>query len=480
MLAGMLGLFCFRAPLTQAAITAGLQRAGAGDIKLNVTRTTPWLLELENLAFKIRTQSFAASRVTMQRAHWWQPTLGEVRIEGLRLPVTVDGSDVNPFGFTGYEGEAPESGGAVVVPVEKVSIDGQLILKVTGHEQPLTMKFAAQPDEKNVWSGTLQVTGSGLLFNAEASYDFADKRAQFHSTAMEADLKVWQDFVQQLAVFPLGPWSMAGRITGSVSGSYAEKKLAMTGRFRLEQGQLKNRDDSIGLEGIESDFEFTDLIHLQTNPGSLRVRELRTGKLVANDLESELAFLSAEQIAVNRLTLKVLGGTMTAEPFRQNLGKQELEAVVSVDGLDIEKIMALTEAVPAKASGLVDGRFPIRLDEHGLRLGTGWIQLKKGVYAELQLQAEGILTSGMAPKSKEYIFMKRIETGLLRLKMGALRLDLRPPEAQRGQTARLHVEGDPVDPSVKAPVILDFNVNGPLEQLLNFGMKNNISFGTGN
>ena len=480
LLLGVLGIFFLRGPLTHAAITAGLQRIGAGEIKLDVTHSTPWLVELENLAFKIKAQSFAASRVTMERAHWWLPTLGEVRIEGLMLPVTIDGSDANPFAWASFAGEQPASGGgSVALPMEKLSIDGQVFVKVTGHEQPVAFKFVAQPDSSHAWTGALQATGAGLVLNAEASYELKSKRAAFHTTTFAVEMKHWQDVVQQLVVLPLGPWTMEGRFTGAINGSYAEKKLAMGGRIRFEKGQLKNGDDSIGLSGIESDVEFTDLIHMQSNPGTLRLRELRTGKLVANDLDSELTFLSAEQIAVNRLTLKILGGTMTAEPFRQQLGKRELDAVVSVDGLDVEKIMAMSKDVPAKASGRVDGRLPIRLDEHGLRLGTGWLQLKKGVYAEMQLSAEGLITSGMSPKSAGYVVMKRVESGLLRLKLGALRLDVRPPDAQRGQTARLHLEGDPVDPSIKAPVILDLNVNGPLEQLLNFGLKDNISFGTG-
>jgi len=479
LLLGGLLIFFLRGPLTQAAITAGLQRVGAGEIKLDVTRSTPWLVQLDNFAFKIKAQSFSANRVTMQRKHWWQPTLGEVSLEGVKLPVTIDGSDANPFAWASYAGKTPTSGGTMMLPVEKLSIDGQLIVKVTGHEQPLALKFAAQPDEKNRWSGTLAVTGPGLVFNTEGSYGLSNQRAAFHTTAMEVDLKLWQDFVQQLVVLPLGPWSMEGRLTGSITGTYADNKLAMNGRIKLGQGRLKSADDSIGLAGIETDFEFTDLIRLQSNPGTLRVHEMRTGKLVANELESEFTFLSSEEIAVHRLTLKILGGTMSAEPFRQNLGKRELEVVVSADNLDVEKIMALSKEVPAKASGRVDGRLPIRLDEHGLRLGTGWLQLKKGVYAEIQLMAEGLITSGMSPKSAGYVVMKRVESGLLRLKLGALRLDVRPPDAPRGQTARLHLEGDPVDPSIKAPVILDLNVNGPLEQLLNFGLKDNISFGTG-
>ena len=478
LLLGLLGLYFLRGPLTHAAVSAGLARAGAGEIELEVTHATPWLIQLENLAFKIKAQPFAASRVTMERAHWWQPTLGVVRVEGARVPVTIDGSDTNPFAWASYAGETPASGGGKV-SVEKLSVDGQLIVRTSGHEQPLKLTFTAQPGEKNTWSGTLRATGPGLLFGAEATYGLSDQRLAFRSTVLSVELKPWQDFIQQLVILPMGPWTMEGHLTGRVNGMYAEQKFAMGGQISLQQGLLKNSDGSLSAGGIETEFEFTDLLHVQSNPGTLRVHELRAGNLVANDLETELAFLDKDHLAVNRATVRIFGGSMAAEPFKLALDQRELEAVVLADGLDVEKILALSKDVPAKGSGRVDGRLPIRIDDHGLRLGTGWLQLKKGVYAEMQLNAAGLLTSGMSPNSSGYVVMKRVESGLLRLKLGALRLDVRPADAQRGQSARLHLEGEPVDPSVKAPVILDVNVNGPLEQLLNFGLKQNISLGQG-
>ena len=479
LLLGLLGMYLLRGPLTHAAVTAGLQQAGAADILLEVVHSTPWSVQLDNLAFKIKAQSYAAGRVTMERTHWWQPTLGVVRIEGARVPVTIDGSAANPFALASDSGEEPAAGGSMKVPIEKISIDGQLIVRTSGHEQPLELKFAAEPGENNVWSGTLQATGPGLLLKVEASYGLNDQRLSFHSTAFSAELKPWQDIVQQLVVLPMGPWTMEGKLTGSFSGMYAGQKLATNGRLTLQQGMVKNADGSLMAGGIESNFEFTDLAQFQSNPGTLRIQELKAGNIVANDLEADLAFLSADRLAVNRLTLKIMGGSMSAESFKLALDQRELEAVVLADNLDVEQILALSKDVPAKGSGRVDGRLPIRIDEHGLRLGTGWLQLKKGVYAEMQLNAAGLMTSGMSPKSSGYVVMKRIEDGLLRLKLGALRLDVRPPDAQRGQSARLHLEGEPVDPSVKAPVILDVNVNGPLEQLLNFGLKQNVSFGVG-
>lgn len=140
--------------------------------------------------------------------------------------------------------------------------------------------------------------------------------------------------------------------------------------------------------------------------------------------------------------------------------------------------MALTKDLPAKAVGRVNGRFPIRIDDSGLRLGTGWLELKPGVYAEIQFNANGLLTGGASPSSPSYAVLKKVESGLLKLKITEMRLDIRPPGAPPGRSAQLHLAGEPVDPNVKAPVILDLNVNGPLERLINLGLDSRVSFGS--
>jgi hypothetical protein len=106
------------------------------------------------------------------------------------------------------------------------------------------------------------------------------------------------------------------------------------------------------------------------------------------------------------------------------------------------------------------------------------LQLKPGAYAEIQFAAEGLLTTGVPQGNPSYAVLKKVESGLLKLKVSELRLDIRPPNAPENRSAQLHVAGEPVDPQVKAPVILDLNVNGPLEKLINLGLDSRISFGS--
>jgi hypothetical protein len=191
-----------------------------------------------------------------------------------------------------------------------------------------------------------------------------------------------------------------------------------------------------------------------------------------------VALGGTNKIAVSRASFQALGGTVSTEAFNYFPALRELETVVLVDGISIEEVMALTPDLPAKASGRVNGRFPLRIDDGGVRIGTGWLQLKPGVQAMIQLNAQGLLTSGTSPSNPSYAVLKKVESGLLKLNISELRLDIRPPNAPPGRSAQLHIAGSPVDPTVKAPVILDLNVNGPLEKLINLGLDSRLSFGS--
>jgi hypothetical protein len=478
----VLTAYVLRQPLTGAAISTGLKLAGAGGVKFQVTDASPWRVVIENVGFNFKAQQFAAKRVTFGRTHWWQPSFGAVAIEGARVPLTLDGSDVNGWSWASYDGTGrpADATKSMAVPVTQLSVDGQLLVKVaTVSEQPIVLKFEVAQQMRNQWTGTAQLTADGLALSAEGSYDFDARKLVFRVDLKGIDLKIWQDFVGQLVIIPEGPWELGGTLNGTARGSYEKKQLAASAQVSLREGRMRGEKRDITAEGIAADFTFADLAQFKTEPGSLTVRQLTIGGFVLEQLEAGLAIVGTDCLDVRRLSVQLLGGRLSAEPFKLYPSQREIEATVVADGLDVEKIMAMSKDVPANATGRVDGRVPLRLDESGVRFGTGWLQLKPGVQAEVQLKAAGLLTNGVSPKSPSYVVLKKVESGLLRLRVGEMRLDIRPPDAPPGRTAQLHLTGEPIDPEVKAPVTLDLNVNGPIEQLLNFGMKNQISVGAG-
>jgi Dicarboxylate transport len=466
-----------RVALTGMAVGSVLKLVGASAVKFNVAQASPWRVVLEDLDFQVKTQVFAAKRVSMTRPHWWTPSLGLVRVEAARVPVTIDGSDTNPTDWPTYQ-NGSAAADPVGVPMDEVVVDGQLIVRAAEQpDQTLTVKLQAKLTAKDTWTGNIQVDGPGVGLKGEGGYDVAGGELKFKLPSVALDLKTWQGFIHRLIVLPGGTWELEGKVNGQVEGSLQGRNLKAGGKVNVREGRVRYAPQDVTAEGVEGDFEFVDFDKVETKPGTVRIKELRTGKLSMRDVAAELAFNGPNKIVVSQISLQTLGGKVSAEPFKYFVEQRTLEAVLLVDGVDIEQVMALTKDLPAKASGRVDGRFPVRIDGSGVRLGTGWLALKPGVYAELQLSAGGLLTSGVSPGNPSYGVLKKVESGLLKLQITELRLDIRPPNAPPGRSAQLRISGSPVDPTVKAPVTLDLNVNGPLEKLLNLGLNSRLSFG---
>lgn len=471
-------LVLLRRPLAGAALSASLKMAGAGDVRLDVVRASPWLVEVHDLGFRMKTQRFDAKRVTLDRRHWWSPSFASIRVEGAKVPVTVDGSDTNPWQWATYSGSGGGSSATVAIPADEVSIDGVLVVHAAGdQEQDVRVQFAAKPAGRDRWSGSVKATAPGFAARVEGEFNYASGAGKFRVADAELDLARWQDFIGQMVVLPGGKWSLAGKLRGSATGAVANGRLTLAGDVELSAGRFEFPARSVVADGVSAKFHFRDLDKFVSDPGEVRVASFTAGEIKTTNLDFQLAFDTVEKIAVTRAALEGFGGRVSAEPFRFFPRQNELEAVLLVDGLVVEQLLALAKDVPAKATGRVDGRVPLRIDSAGIRFGTGWLELKRGVYAEVQFNADGLLTQGVAPNSAQYTVLKKIEAGLLRLKLAELRLDIRPPKAPPGRSAIVHLAGAPVDPEVKAPVTLDLNVNGPFEQLLNLGLNSRVSFG---
>lgn len=468
------GIYLARRPLTRAALGAVLRDAGASDVRLRVAEVSPWRVELADVGLTFRRQPLAAGRVTIDRPHWWSSRLGAVKVE--RTSLVLDERAVSGGGSP-----AGQPGASVppLLPAE-LSVDGTLavtLLDVPGGK--LDFKFAARDNGRREWEGRLEIAADGLAATVDGTYRLEDNGLTFRVPEASLDLARWQSVVQHFAPVPDGPAELAGALTASGEGSWVGGKLAAHGRIAVRDGRFGLPARKLTASGVAFAAEFTDFLDLQSQPGSLRVAEVRVGELALTDLDAEIAFEGRKNVAVARASFQALGGTLSAEPFALRLDRAEVAAVVMASGLDIEQITALAKDLPAQASGRVDGRLPIRIDATGLKFGTGWLALKPGVSAELQFNARGLLTQGNDPKSAAYAILEQIESGLLRLKVGEMRLDIYPPGQPAGRSATLHVSGEPADPKVKAPVTLDLNVNGPLEKLISLGLDSRVGIGAG-
>src|SRR5690606_14321121 len=105
---------------------------------------------------------------------------------------------------------------------------------------------------------------------------------------------------------------------------------------------------------------------------------------------------------------------------------------------------------------------------NGVQIGNGTLALRAGETADLRLAPTPGLLSSSLPETvlKVYPGLGKIETGEVPIRAERLEVAFTPSGDAQGRTAAIRVVGGPEDPRLRAPVDLNINVRGPLEQLI--------------
>lgn len=443
------------------AVRSVLRLAGASEIRWQAVRATPWHVEVDGLEFRMQTQPFAARRVTVDREHWWTASLGNVRIEGARVPVYIDGSDIDPWHWSTYENGAPEGG--VDLPFVSVDLDGQLIVRMASlPDRPLDVKLEGRPKGGASWIGSLLVTGPGFRLAGTGSLLRAGQELEFQVLSSELDLAVWSRHIQRFVSLPGAPWQLAGKLTGVGEGRVTSKRFAATARVSLRDGRFKVGTQDIAAEGVEADLEFSDLWKYRTKAGELRLKDFHVGRLALRDVTADFGLWGAKTIIVNGARGTALGGTVTTDAFRYYTDQRDVGLTLHVANIDPAQLLGLAPEVPAKLPGRLDGTLPLHVHAEGVRLQTGFLALQTAAKPELSLNAVAVVRSGAIMEPATLKILKDAGAEPVHLKLSELRLDVRPRDAVFGTSARLHVAGE----TESGLVAFDYNVNGAIERYL--------------
>ncbi len=444
------------------AVRTVLRLAGASEIRFKAVSGTPWHLEVDGLAFQIRTQAVSARRVILDRPHWWTASLGAVRVEGAELPVYLDDSDVNPWNWATYD-NAPANGEAVQLPLTTLDLNGRIIVRMASlPDMPVDVKLAAQPKSGVSWTGSLVAEGAGFHLAGTGALLRAGQELEFQVQDASLDLGVWSNQLQRLVALPGGPWELGGKLTAVGEGNVTAKRFASTARVSLREGRMRVLARDIVAEGAEADLEFSDLWKYRTKPGALRLRELRIGRLPVRDITAEIGLWGAQTIVVGGARGQALGGRVTAAPFRYFREQREVVVALQATGLDAAQVLALTPEVPAQVGGRFDATIPLRIQSEGVRLETGSVTLMPGSLGVLQFDAAALLRSGATIDAASLKTLKALAPAPARVHLKEFQIALRSPDLPLGTSARVSFAGD-ID---GAAVAAKLDVNGSLERYL--------------
>jgi len=439
-----------------------LRMAGASEIRHGAVRGTPGLMQVENLSFKVRSRSFAAARVTLQRESWWMASLGNVRIEGARVPVVLDQSDTDPWNWTTYD-QGGLGDGPVNLPFESLDLDGELIVRMaTVPDMPITVKLEGRPRTGSSWVGSLVAEGEGFRLAGGGSLLRAGQELDYQVHRAELDLAVWSRHIQRLVPLPGGPWEMGGRLTGVSEGKVTAKRFAATAQVTLRHGAMQAGTTDVGASGAEAELEFSDLWKLRTKTGTLRLAELRVGRLPFRQVTADFGLWDGRAITVNRATAEALGGWVEVGTFRYELNQRALALNLQAKGIRAPALLGLTVGVVPRFTGRVGGVLPLRIHGDGVQISDGVLALEPGSAGELQFDATALLRSGVKLEPAAEQVFKAAGRASVVLRLESLQFEIRPAGLPLGASARAQVTGT-VDGT---PVAFTYHVNGAVERYL--------------
>jgi hypothetical protein len=324
------------------------------------------------------------------------------------------------------------------------------------------------------------LTGPGFTAKGNTESDLAMESGEFALQGVRLELKPWSDFLFALAPAAAG-FELDGVVTGDAHGRIGKAAITGTATLCLRDGSLRNPAKGVSAEGIVADLVFPNLPKLISAPHQIiSVGKAQIGAVNLQHGEVDLQIASEQLMTVNAASVEAFGGRLSTEPFAVDLAKTDYAVTILADGIEIADVLALFPDSPVKASGKMDGRVPVRFDDTGLHFGQGWAGLKRDQTTSVLFNSAGLLTSRISPKNPAYATLQKIETGRARLKVEEFHVDLHPADAPEGRSAQLRIVGRPEDPGTDLGALtLEININGPLEDLLNWGLKTEISASTG-
>jgi hypothetical protein len=243
------------------------------------------------------------------------------------------------------------------------------------------------------------------------------------------------------------------------------------GRMTLDKPKLE-------LTGLTARIELPALPSLAAQ-GVMQLAEVRVAGLTLRDGKVAFAFEEPGTLRVGEVGLRGLGGSLALSPFAVELAKPVAAVTLKLDGVLLEELAALLPQVLSEARGRAEGQMAFGWSAAGgVSFGEGRLGLVAGAPASIRLApTPGLITGQLPANNPARASLSRVELGETPLNVHLLNAEFHPAGDTSGRTATLRLEAEPVDRQLIAPMIIDVNVAGPLDQLVKLGLNDRVKIG---
>ena len=254
-------------------------------------------------------------------------------------------------------------------------------------------------------------------------------------------------------------------------------------RLKLDSGKIVHPAQDLRIEGVSI---LADIVSMSEMKGSgiqrVDAESLRYGDIIGKDLKARFSLDGIDKMQVEEAALGLYEGIVSLEPMEMSLRSLDADWHVRFDGLSVTPIMAKIDFFDGIVIGKVSGKLPISLRSGTIEMGEGFLELVEGSEARLLYNAEGLFEEPETPKGFYEKMVHKVmdklglnpedvvEDSLADLPIDRLRIDLFN-EGLPNTPVRARIIGTADTGKVEVPIDLTVNVEGTMEELLNFLMQ---------
>ena len=305
-------------------------------------------------------------------------------------------------------------------------------------------------------------TEGGLSGRAALSHDLATDTGEFtlESAAIEFDL------LNLSGLFTDWPydWDVtAGRGSAEADIRWTAKDsgFAYAGSAAVSADSLAGRYADIGFLGVSSrlEIDMDSAAPLALEPARFGIELVDIGFPVEDISGTATPYVDDSAVDVNSLSMTVLGGTVTADPFRYDLDADSNELMLRASNVQLPLMVGLADLEAVTISGSVSGEIPVTIRGNNVIIDEGFLENDPpgGVIQYLGGAANGVVDDtsqlGIVTRTLRNLEFDSLTSAVNYSEDGDLVLQM-----------RLKGINPDVDPT--QPVILNLNVENNVPQML--------------
>ena len=253
--------------------------------------------------------------------------------------------------------------------------------------------------------------------------------------------------------FPVPVWEAKARLSDlNASCLSADKPVSVSG-FGL----------TAGVSGIDR--------HIDIAPMFPRAANLTYAELSLTNFHAVVR-ATEKALMINEATAGFCGGQVTLYSLFLDPATLNTGFTLFLEDVDTGRILSSFPKVRGTASGHLHGKIKLFVREGGgeIRLRDAFLYSVPGETGKLRLEDSSAVTDSLALAGLDDDKRENVARALADLDYTVLRLNLKRVAGNEA-TLGIQVEGNATRGSVSAPVVLNINFHGDLEQLINTGLK---------